>query len=105
MEIPGYTHFKDFIVLVSHLSKDALHIHLGFICLLASIALLRKSLTSYYVLLPGLVVSCVIEVLDLLEAYSSFARVAWKPSLHDLVNTNLIPFLLVTLARWRWIEN
>lgn len=102
MEIHGYTHFKDLVVSITHLSKDAIHIYIGFICLLASVVILRRPLTSYWVLLPGVIISCAVEVLDFVDFYSFLGHVSWKSSLHDLVNTNLIPVLLVTLARWQW---
>jgi hypothetical protein len=38
------------------------------------------------------------EILDLRDGYG------WAASAKDLVNTNLIPFLLVLLARWRVFE-
>lgn len=102
MQLHGYTDFKDLIVSVTHLSKDAIHIYIGFICLLASVVILRRSLTSYRVLVPGGIISCAIEVLDWVDGYWFFSGILWRSSLHDLVNTNLIPVLLVTLARWQW---
>ena len=48
--------------------------------------------------MPGLVVSLAMEVFDLRDGFG------WGASLKDLVNTNLIPFLLVQLARWRLIR-
>lgn len=102
MQIHGYSDFKDLIVAVTHLSKDAIHVYIGFICLLASVAILRRPLTSYRVLVPGGIISCAIEVLDWVDGYRFLGGIAWRSSLHDLVNTNLIPIVLVTLARWQW---
>lgn len=104
MWISSYATIKEFIVSVIHLSKDAIHIYLGLFCLIASLVLLRKPLSSYWVLLAGLILSCVMEILDLRFNHSIGARLSWAASFHDLVNTNLMPLLLVVLARWRWIK-
>ena len=101
MDLSKYDHFKNLIISVLHLSKDATHIYIGFFSLLAVVVFLRKPLTSAVVLLPGLIISCGIEVLDLLVDYFALKPIRWGASLHDLVNTNLIPVLLVALAFWQ----
>ena len=93
-----YQLFKLWWLAVLPLTKDAIHIYIGFLCLLVALILLRRRLTSYWALAPGLLVSIVMEILDLRDGYN------WAASAKDLVNTNLIPFLLVTLARWRVFE-
>ena len=90
-----YQIFKLWWVSVLPLTKDAIHIYIGFLCLLVALILFRRSLTSYAALIPGLVVSLAMEVLDLRDGYD------WLASLKDVVNTNLIPFVLVLLARWK----
>ena len=90
-----YQVFKLGWLAVLPLTKDAIHIYIGFLCLLVALILFRRSLTSYTVLIPGLVVSLAMEVLDLRDGYD------WLASLKDVVNTNLIPFVLVLLARWK----
>lgn len=100
MELSKYDHLKVFIVTLLHLSKDATHIYIGFFSLVAAIVFLRKPLTSSVVLLPGLVLSFGIEVLDVLVDYLGSKPIRWGASLHDLLNTNLIPVLLVALACW-----
>ena len=104
MEFLSYAHVKVLIESTIPLSKDAIHIYIGFMCLVASMVLLRRPLTSYRVLVLGLIVSCAMEIFDLRYLYSRTGAVHWKPSLHDLVNTNFIPVLLVTLARRRQIK-
>ena len=104
MEFLSYVHLKILIVSTLPLSKDAIHIYIGFMCLIASIVLLRRPLTSYWVLVLGLIISCAMEILDLRNLYLWSGVVHWRPSLHDLINTNLMPFLLVTLARWQRIK-
>lgn len=90
-----YQVFKLWWVSVLPLTKDAIHVYIGFLCLLLALILFRRSLSSFTALVPGLVVSVAMEILDLRDGYS------WTESVKDLINTNLIPFLLVLLTRWR----
>ena len=90
-----YQLFKLWWVSVLPLTKDAIHVYIGFLCLLLALILFRRKLSSFTALIPGLVVSVAMEILDLRDGYG------WAASLKDLVNTNLIPFLLVLLTRWR----
>jgi hypothetical protein len=89
-----YQIFKLWWVSVLPLTKDAIHIYIGFLCLLLALILFRRSLSSFTALIPGLVVSLTMEIFDLRDGYG------WAASAKDLVNTNLIPLLLVLLARW-----
>jgi hypothetical protein len=96
---PDYQDFKLLWLSVLPLTKDAIHIYIGFLALLVSLILLRLRITSYAALLLGLVVSLAMEVFDLRDGFS------WVESVKDLVNTNLIPFVLVQIARWRLIRS
>jgi hypothetical protein len=88
-----YQIFKLWVLAVIPLTKDAIHVYIGFLCLLIGLVVFRRRLSSYQALIPGLAVSLLLEVLDLRDGYSLSA------SLHDIVNTNLMPAVLVTLAR------
>jgi len=90
-----YQVFKLWWVSVLPLTKDAIHVYIGFLCLLLALILFRRKLGSFTALIPGILVSITMEVFDLRDGY------AWMESAKDLVNTNLIPFLLVLLTRWR----
>lgn len=90
-----YQVFKLWWVSVLPLTKDAIHVYIGFLCLLLALILFRRSLGSFTALIPGLVVSITMEIFDLRDGY------AWSESVKDLINTNMIPFLLVLLTRWR----
>ena len=90
-----YQIFKLWWLAVLPLTKDAIHIYIGFLCLLIALIVFRRRLTSYWAVVPGLVVSVLLEILDLRDGYD------WVASAKDLVNTNLIPVVLVTLARLR----
>jgi hypothetical protein len=89
----GYQLFKLWILAALPLTKDAIHIYIGFLSLLVALIVFRRRLTSYQALVPGLLVSILMEVFDLRDGYD------WAASVKDLVNTNLMPFVLVTLAR------
>lgn len=91
----NYQIFKLGWLAVLPLTKDAIHIYIGFLCLLVALVLFRRSLSSYSALIPGLVVSLAMEVFDLRDGYD------WLASLKDMINTNLMPFVLVLLARWK----
>ncbi|SRR5688500_6598395 len=93
-----YQDFKLLWLSVLPITKDAIHIYIGFLALLVALIVFRRRITSYWALVPGLVVSLAMEVFDLRDGFG------WGASLKDLVNTNLIPFLLVQLARWRLIR-
>ncbi|MBW8874587.1 MAG: hypothetical protein JF614_06455 [Acidobacteria bacterium] len=93
-----YQLFKLWCLAILPLTKDAIHVYIGFVCLLGAVMVLRRRLGSYQALIPGLVLSVAMEVLDLRDGYP------WSSSVHDLVNTNLLPFVLVTLARLRTFE-
>jgi uncharacterized integral membrane protein len=88
-----YQIFKLWVLAVIPLTKDAIHVYIGFLCLLVGLVVFRRKLSSWQALIPGLVVSLLLEVFDLRDGYSVSA------SLHDIVNTNLMPAVLVILAR------
>jgi hypothetical protein len=93
-----YQDFKLLWLSVLPITKDAIHIYIGFLALLVALIVFRRRITSYWALAPGLVLSLAMEVFDLRDGFG------WGASLKDLVNTNLIPLLLVQLARWRLIR-
>jgi hypothetical protein len=89
----NYQLLKLWLLAALPLTKDAIHVYIGFLCLLVALIVLRRRLTSYWALVPGLLVSVTMEIFDLRDGYG------WTASIHDLINTNLMPFVLVTLAR------
>ena len=104
MEISNYPELKELILSLVQLTKDAVHIYVGFLCLLVSVIILRRSLASYSALILGLIVSCIMEIFDLRHNLIVTGSLHLAGSLHDLINTNMIPFLLVLLTRWRWLK-
>jgi hypothetical protein len=91
----------EFLALV-HLSKDAVHIYIGVGCLLVTLILMRR--VRWKALLPGLIVSLAMEVVDLRDNWRDDQTLHWKASAHDILNTNAIPVVLVALLRRRLIK-
>lgn len=85
-------------------SKDAAHIYVGMGCLLLALLVFRIPLRSYWALVPGLIASLAMEVLDLRDDRASVGHFRWSASLKDVVNTNLLPFVLVFAARMSLIR-
>ena len=81
------------------IGKDAAHVYVGMLCLLLTLAIFRAPLKSYRALIPGLIAALAMEVLDLRDDRTSLGRFRWDASLKDVVNTNLLPFVVVTAAR------
>ena len=104
MKTSAYQLFKIHFLSVVPLAKDAVHIYIGFACLLLGLLVLRRPLRSFWVLVPGLVVSIVMELLDLRDDQVWLGRFRFAESLKDILNTNAIPLVLVLLARWRLIK-
>ena len=97
-----YQQLKNQILSAVGLSKDAVHIYIGVGCLLLSILVLRFPPAAYRSLLLGLVVSLAMEALDLRDNVRYRETTRAVASAHDLVNTNLLPYLLVVAMRLRY---
>lgn len=94
-----YQLFKLRVLDVIPVSKDAAHVYVGIGCLLLALLIFRLPLRSYRALLPGLIAALVMEVFDLRDDLVSVGYFRWGASLKDVVNTNLLPLVLVTVAR------
>lgn len=81
------------------ITKDAAHIYVGMACLLLALLIFRAPLRSYWAVIPGLVAALAMEVFDLRDDRASLGHFRWSASFKDVVNTNLLPCVLVTLAR------
>ena len=68
-------------------------------CLFVALLVFRAPLRSYRALLPGLLAALAMEVLDLRDDRAGLGHFRWTASVKDVVNTNLLPFVLVTIAR------
>ena len=98
-----YQRFKIELLSIVHVSKDAVHIYIGVGCLLLSLLLLRGRV-RWKALLPGLAVSLAMEAVDLSDEWRVGHGIRWRASVHDIVNTNAIPVVLVFVLKRRWIK-
>ena len=99
VETSKYQLFKLRVLDAIPVSKDAAHIYVGMGCLLLSLLIFRAPLRSFWALIPGVIAAIAMEVFDLRDDLVSVGRFRWDASLKDIVNTNLLPFILVTVAR------
>ena len=95
-----FQEYKLQIVQLFHLAKDAIHIYIGFACFMLAVALFRRSPRTVQALIPGLILSLMLEVMDLRDDLLSSGHLRWSASLKDIVNTSLIPVVLFMAARW-----
>jgi len=96
-----YQQLKGQILAAVGLSKDAVHLYIGIGCLLISVLVLRFAPTAYRSLALGLLVSLGMEAMDLRDNVRYREATRAVASLHDLVNTNLLPYLMVVALRLR----
>jgi len=96
-----YQQLKGQILSVVGLSKDAVHLYIGIGCLLLSILVFRFPPNAYRSLVLGLLVSLGMEALDLRDNVRYRETTRALASLHDLFNTNLLPYLIVVALRLR----
>lgn len=82
-------------------SKDALHLYLAFIIQVAAALIVRRPLSSLVPWFAVLALELVNETLDLLLEKEPYIH-PWqiKGSIHDVVNTMLLPTALMLLARY-----
>jgi hypothetical protein len=94
-----YQLFKLRVLDVIPVSKDAAHVYVGMACLFLALLVFRAPLRSYRALIPGLIAALAMEVFDLRDDRAGLGHFRWGASLKDVVNTNLLPLVLVSMAR------
>lgn len=95
-----YQAAKLWAMTMTGLDKDALHIHVALILLLAAAVIGRQPLRSWR---PWLVVlaACIAgELLDMHVNLVEAGRWDWRASRHDALNTMIWPTILTLLARF-----
>ena len=97
-----YQQLKNHILSVLGFSKDAIHIYVGVGCFLLSILVLRLPPSTWRALILGFVVSLGMEALDLRDNVRYRETTRAMASAHDLINTNLVPLLVVLALRLRY---
>ena len=105
-----FTAFKIEIIDITGLAKDALHIYVGvgvyLLCMLVLLPIIKKqSIRSFMALIVVTGIALLGEYLDnrhIIRPRGLFAlsMADIKASLHDLVNTCLLPYMLHALNKW-----
>ena len=100
--------FKMIIISITGLAKDALHIYVGFsiylICLFVSRSFFnRQSKRQLFALAVTTSAAILGEVFDTYLNIKASEGIKVGASIHDLINTCLIPYVLYALNRWTTI--
>ncbi|OLF37360.1 hypothetical protein [Psychrobacter sp. Cmf 22.2] len=108
-----FTTFKLNIVDMTGLAKDALHIYVGVGVYLLCLFILRpiiksQNIRAFIALIVVIGVAIAGEYLDNRHiirprGFVALGMIDIKASLHDLVNTCLLPFVLFALSKWTTI--
>lgn len=88
-----YQSAKPVIIKVLSLSKDAVHIHVGFLAFVLAYLLIPKWRESWKILLIPFGLSLGMELLDAIADYHRLGRFLPFAYVHDLLNTNFIPVI------------
>jgi hypothetical protein len=99
-----YQALKPVLLELLGLTKDAIHIHVGFFSLVLVLIVSKLKLSSWKILIPGFCLSLLMEIHDLRDDYVYGEALHFSASLHDLINTNLIPLVLVLMAKSKKIS-
>lgn len=92
---------KPVIMELFSLSRDAIHMHVGFACLIAVILFTKKEISSFQTILPGFLFSLLMELMDVRDDYSIGRGPDIVAGIHDLINTNFIPLVICILAKMK----
>lgn len=105
-----FGNFKDGIIAVTGLDKDALHMYVGISIYLLCLILLRpifkkQSVRSFIALIAVTSIALLGEYLDnrhiiVPKGFSALSSVDIKASIHDLINTCLLSYVLYALTMW-----
>jgi hypothetical protein len=98
----NFQHLKMGLIYVTGLEKDALHIYAGISIYLLSLLILRRYTvrSGVLALLITTLIALMAEVLDLRYTLMARGQLHWAASLHDLINTCLLPYTLFALSKW-----
>jgi len=92
---------KPVLVELLGLSKDAIHMHVGFASFVLVILITKKSASSFRVLIPGFILSLFMEFMDMRDEHYLGRNPNIVATIHDLINTNFIPVIICLMARMK----
>ncbi|OVE80877.1 hypothetical protein BVY03_05295 [bacterium K02(2017)] len=96
-----YENFKSLMVQVLGLSKDAIHVHVGVLLFLFWAIIFKKPLSHKGNLIPVFMIALGMEIMDLSHDYLALVSIDWVGSLHDLINTVILPVLIWLAFKFR----
>ena len=91
---------KLFLMEVTNLSKDALHVYAGMAVMLLVIAVWKKPLSDWRPLAAVALASVAGELWDVIDTWSHGGTPKWDANWKDIWNTMFWPSLLFGLARF-----
>ena len=91
---------KLFLIHLTGLPRDALHIYVGLSVFLLAALLARRPLKDKLPILAALLVALAGEFWDLTDEARAHQPLAWGKSWHDIWNTMFWPAVLFLLARF-----
>ena len=91
---------KLFVMEVTHLAKDALHIYVGLGVMFAVAILLRKSLKDWQPIAAVLLAAVAGEVWDVIDTFAHGGTPRFDANGKDVWNTMFWPTILFLLARF-----
>ncbi|MDN5781688.1 MAG: hypothetical protein L0H23_06640 [Luteimonas sp.] len=100
MKITAVQSVKLFILQLTGLSRDALHIYAGMLVFLLATAFTRKSPRSFVPLLAVFFIAVGMEALDAWDDLHTFGYWRIGASLHDIINTVFWPTVVFLLVRY-----
>ena len=100
METSFYQALKIQIMQYLPLTKDAIHVHLGLVVFFVTVLMIRQ-ITSWLPLLAVLLLSLLMEGIDLRDDFNSYGYLRWGASIHDIVNMMFWPVVIsvATMAK------
>src|SRR3989338_257744 len=90
-----YKEFKYFFSDFLNLHSDTIHVYVGCATLFVFYFIFKIKLTSLKILIPVFALAIGMEVIDIYEHSVSYGFIRWYESFKDIVNTSLLPTLLV----------
>lgn len=96
----GFQHLKIWLIGVTGLSKDALHVHFGLALFVGAMLVFRWRPGSWKPLAVVVVAALLGEAWDLRDAWASDAAIDLWRNWHDVWNTCLWPVAITLLARF-----
>jgi hypothetical protein len=99
-----YQDLKPMILDVLLVSKDAIHIHVGFLAFVFAFTIAPKKRRALYLIGIPFTLSLVMELLDFCSDMSEGRSFVFSHHLHDLLNTNFIPVVLTLILTKKYSQ-